>query len=64
VLAGPLPAFAIPTSLQASLMARLDRLAPQKDVAQISATIGREFPYELLAAVAGRDASDLDAALD
>ena len=64
VLAGPLPAFAIPTSLQASLMARLDRLAPLKDVAQIGSTIGREFPYELLAAVAGRAANDLDAALE
>jgi len=64
VLAGPLPAFAIPTSLQASLIARLDRLAPLKDIAQIGATIGREFPYELLAAVAGRAASDLDAALE
>ena len=64
VLAGALPALAIPTSLQASLMARLDRLAPLKDVAQIGATIGREFPYELLAAVAGRAASDLDAALE
>ena len=64
VLAGPLLALAIPTSLQASLMARLDRLAPLKDVAQIGATIGRDFPYELLAAVAGRTTSDLDAALD
>ena len=50
VLEQPLLALAIPASLQASLMARLDRLAPVKEVAQIGATIGREFSYELLAA--------------
>jgi predicted ATPase len=43
VLAGPLPALAIPSSLRDSLMARLDRLAPVKEVAQIGAAIGREF---------------------
>jgi class 3 adenylate cyclase/tetratricopeptide (TPR) repeat protein len=51
-LAGPLPALAIPTSLQDSLMARLDRLGPVKEVAQLAATLGRTFGYELLAAVA------------
>lgn len=51
-LEGPLPAPAIPATLQDSLMARLDRLAPVKEVAQIGAAIGREFPYELLRAVA------------
>jgi predicted ATPase len=56
--------LAIPTSLQASLMARLDRLASLKDVAQIGAAIGREFSYELLAAVAGRSKADLQLALD
>jgi len=64
VLTGPLPPLAIPTSLQASLMARLDRLASLKDVAQIGAAIGREFSYELLAAVAGRSEADLQRALD
>ena len=50
-LAGPLPPLAIPATLQDSLMARLDRLAPVKEVAQIGAVIGREFSHELLAAV-------------
>jgi predicted ATPase len=55
VLAGPLPALAIPASLQASLTARLDRLPPvAKEVSQIGAAIGRDFSYELLAAVAQR----------
>ena len=47
---GPLP-LAIPTTLQASLVARLDRLSSVKDVAQIGAAIGREFSYELIAPV-------------
>jgi class 3 adenylate cyclase/predicted ATPase len=51
VLTGPLPPLAIPSTLNDSLMARLDRLGPIKDVAQTAAAIGREFPYELLAAV-------------
>ena len=64
VLEQPLPALAIPASLQASLMARLDRLAPVKEVAQIGATIGREFSYELLAKVARRTDAQLTSALD
>jgi predicted ATPase len=52
-LDGPLPPLAIPTTLQASLMARLDRLSPVKNVAQIAAAIGREFSYSLIAAVVG-----------
>jgi predicted ATPase/DNA-binding SARP family transcriptional activator/class 3 adenylate cyclase len=64
VLDGPLPPLAIPTSLQASLVARLDRLGPVKDVAQIAAAIGREFSHELLSAVAASAAEDLDAALE
>ena len=52
VLTGPLPPFAIPTTLQDSLMARLDRLAPVREVAQIGAVIGRTFSQELLAEVA------------
>ena len=59
-LDGPLPPLAIPATLQDSLMARLDRLAPVKEVAQVAAVIGREFSYELLAAVtAGRRESSL-----
>jgi class 3 adenylate cyclase len=56
--------LAIPSSLQDSLMARLDRLAPVKEVAQIGAAIGRDFSYELLAAVARRPEGDLRDALD
>ncbi len=63
-LAGPLPPLAIPTTLHDSLMARLDRLAPVKEVAQIGAAIGREFTHELLAAVAPTFGSRLDDALD
>ncbi len=55
--------LAIPDTLQDSLMARLDRLAPVKEVAQIAACIGREFPYELLAAVAPLRRDQLDHAL-
>jgi class 3 adenylate cyclase/tetratricopeptide (TPR) repeat protein len=64
VLDGPLPPFAIPTTLQASLAARLDRLAPVKNVAQIGAAIGREFSHELIAAVAAMRIVELDAALE
>ncbi len=62
-LDGPLPPFAIPATLQDSLAARLDRLAPVKEIAQIGAAIGREFSYALLRAVAGRDEPALRAAL-
>ena len=51
-LTGPLPPLAIPSTLHASLLARLDRLAAVKDVAQIGAVIGREFSYPLIAAAA------------
>jgi class 3 adenylate cyclase/predicted ATPase len=60
----PSPAFAVPESLHASLMARLDRLGPAKEVAQIGAAIGREFSHALLASVALRDEDRLAAALD
>jgi len=63
-LAGPLGEMAIPVTLHASLMARLDRLAPVKEIAQIGAVIGREFPYELLAAVTDFTDAQLAAALD
>jgi class 3 adenylate cyclase/tetratricopeptide (TPR) repeat protein len=64
MLDGPLPPLAIPTSLQASLVARLDRLASVKDVAQIGAAIGREFSHELISAVSASAPADLDAALE
>jgi class 3 adenylate cyclase/tetratricopeptide (TPR) repeat protein len=64
VLDGPLPPLAIPATLHDSLMARLDRLAPVKEIAQIGACIGREFDHELLAAVVPLAEADLGAALD
>ena len=64
VLERPLPALAIPATLQASLMARLDRLAPVREVAQIGAVAGRDFHYELLNAVAGLPRDKLEQALD
>src|SRR5499433_889660 len=54
-LTGPLPPLAIPTTLHDSLMARLDRLATVKGLAQLGATLGREFSYELLQAVSPWD---------
>jgi class 3 adenylate cyclase/tetratricopeptide (TPR) repeat protein len=63
-LDGPLPPLTIPTTLQASLVARLDRLAAVKEVAQIGAAIGREFSHELIASVSGLPPQDLDAALE
>jgi tetratricopeptide (TPR) repeat protein len=60
----PSPALSVPASLHASLMARLDRLGPAKQVAQIGAAIGREFSYALLAAVLRRPEAQLNAALD
>jgi predicted ATPase len=62
-LDGPLPPLAIPSTLQDSLMARLDRLATVKEIAQIGAAIGREFSYGLLNAVSGRDEASLRSAL-
>jgi predicted ATPase len=66
VLDGPLPPLAIPTTLQDSLMARLDRLAPVKEVAQAAACIGREFSTELLLKVLKRTSlqDDLKQLLD
>jgi len=58
-LTGPLPPLAIPTTLQDSLMARLDRLASVREVVQLSATLGREFTYELLRAVSPLDEATL-----
>lgn len=64
LLDGPLPELAIPTTLQASLVARLDRLGSGKDVALIGSAIGREFSHELIGAVASLTPGDLDAALE
>jgi predicted ATPase len=64
VLDDPLPPLAIPTTLQASLTALLDRLSPVREMAQIGAVAGREFHYELLNAVAGLPKQKLDEALD
>ncbi|MBV9531274.1 MAG: AAA family ATPase, partial [Bradyrhizobium sp.] len=60
----PSPTLAVPASLHASLMARLDRLGSAKQLAQIGAAIGREFPHALLAAVAREPEAQLNAALD
>jgi len=64
VAAVPSPALAVPASLYASLMARLDRLGPAKGVAQVGAAIGREFSHALLAVVAHQPEPDLVAALE
>jgi class 3 adenylate cyclase/predicted ATPase len=60
----PASALAVPASLHASLMARLDRLGPAKEVAQIGAAIGREFSHALLAAVMRKPEVELRLALD
>jgi class 3 adenylate cyclase/predicted ATPase len=64
VAAAPSPALAVPASLHASLMARLDRLGPAKEVAQIGAAIGREFSHALLTAVVRKPGLELASALD
>jgi len=61
---GTLLPFLVPLTLQASLVARLDRLASARGVAQVGATIGREFSHHLISAVAGMEEKTLDAALD
>ena len=65
VAAVPAPSLAVPASLHASLMARLDRLGPAAgEVAQIGAVVGREFSHALLAAVARKPEAELASALD
>jgi predicted ATPase len=61
--AGSLPTLAILATLQDSLMARLDRLGPAKEIAQIGAAIGRQFSYELIKSVAALPAPALRDAL-
>ena len=60
----PSPSIGVPASLHASLMARLDRLGPAKEVAQIGAAIGREFSHALLQAVVRKPEAELQSALD
>jgi len=62
-LVGPLPPLAIPETLRDSLMARLDRLAPVREIGQVGAVIGREFSYSLLHVLVGRDETALKNAL-
>ncbi len=62
--AAPSPSAAVPASLHASLMARLDRLGPAKEVAQVGAAIGRQFSYLLLASVVRQQEAELGSALD
>jgi predicted ATPase/class 3 adenylate cyclase/DNA-binding response OmpR family regulator len=63
VISSSSPSHMIPTTLLDSLTARLDRLGPSKEIAQVGASIGREFSYRLLAAVALSDDASLRAAL-
>ena len=63
-VAVPSPVLAVPASLHASLMARLDRLGTAKEVAQIGAAIGREFSHALLAAIMRKPEVELNSALD
>jgi predicted ATPase len=62
-VAGPVTSLAIPASLHASLVARLDRLAPTREVAQIGAALGRSFSHELISAVAQMPQKRIDEAL-
>src|SRR5215831_9429849 len=60
----PSPALAVPASLHGSLMARLDRVGPAKEIAQIGAALGRKFSHPLLAAVVRKPKAELASALD
>jgi len=62
-MTGPAAPLAIPTTLHASLLARLDRLAPTREVAQIGAALGRQFSHELISAVATIPQRQIDDAL-
>jgi len=61
---GPIGPLAIPTTLHASLLARLDRMVPARDVAQMAAAVGRQFSHELISAVAAMPQQQLDNALE
>lgn len=60
---GTSPVVGIPTSLQASLLSRLDRLGPARELAQLGAVIGRRFSWELLEAIAERDRAEIASGL-
>jgi class 3 adenylate cyclase/tetratricopeptide (TPR) repeat protein len=62
-LRAPLPPLAIPSTIQDSLMARLDHLGSTKEIAQIAACVGREFDYELLSAIVPTNEAGLQDAL-
>jgi class 3 adenylate cyclase/tetratricopeptide (TPR) repeat protein len=62
-ITGPAAPLAIPTTLQASLLARLDRLGPTREVVQMAAVLGRQFSHELISAVAEVPPPQLDDAL-
>jgi class 3 adenylate cyclase/tetratricopeptide (TPR) repeat protein len=62
-LKGPVAPLAIPTTLHGSLLARLDRLAPTRELAQIGAALGRQFSHELISAVAEMPPQQLDDAM-
>ena len=64
VLDGPLPVVAVPSTLQGSLIARLDRIAPARVVVQTSAALGREFRYAVLKAVTSLPHTELETLLD
>jgi class 3 adenylate cyclase/tetratricopeptide (TPR) repeat protein len=61
--AGPIPSLAIPATLHGSLLARLDRLAPVREIAQSGAALGRQFSHELISAVAAMPQPQVDGAL-
>lgn len=62
-LVGPVPDMAIPSTLQDSLLARLDRLSAVKEIVQLGAVLGREFSYEILKSILTRDEHELQLAL-
>ena len=64
IVDGPLPPMAVPSTLHDSLMARLDRLAPVRDVAQLGAVLGRQFSHSLIGAISRLDETALQLALD
>ena len=64
VLSQPLPSLSIPATLQESLLARLGRLAPIKEIAQIGSVIGREFPFRLVAAISSATEHQVQLALE
>jgi predicted ATPase len=59
----PLSTLAVPASLNASLMARLDRLGHAKEMAQVGAAIGREFPHSLISAITHKPEAELQSSL-